>query len=318
MNIINEFLKRPVIQEPHLTTIDKQELGELNTLFQQNVGASPSFLRIFPEVKQNQIWTIKKDYLDYEGKHKKLNHPMMVLLTCDCENLDSEAQFVRGCPISPFIELAADDDQICNDPSIVGFPFIVEVWNEQPMLIDILDKYVEEYYADVRDTECALNKEQQTFREIEISNARYLNQTVIAYLQEMERTENFSFSVDVSMADYVKTKHMPRLNMGTPKLIELPTGQEYASAAKLGNILTDNDCIDFNTDRLPFNIEVRKKAVEYILTIKPNVDVCLKNDSEMVINGTSNSERIVFPNLKKGLYTLTTPLISDTITIRLK
>lgn len=318
MNIINEFLKRPAIQEQHLTTIDKQDLGSLNTLFQQNVGASPSFLRIFPEKKQNQIWTIKKDYLDYEGKQKTLSHSIMVLLTCDCESLDSETQFVRGCPISPFIELAADDDQICDDPSIVGFPFMVEIWNEQPMLIDILDKYVGEYYADVRDVECNLSKEQQTFREIEISNARYLNQSIFAYLQEMERAENFSFSVDVSMTDYVKTKHMPRLYMETPKLIELPQGQEYASAAKLGNILTDNDCIDFNTERLPFSIEVRKKNIGYILTIKPKIDVCLKNDSEDVINGISNSERIVFQNLKKGLYTLTSPLINDTITIRLK
>ena len=165
MNIINKFLETETIQEQNNISIDSQGLGELNALFKESI-TPPPFLRIMPKIKQNQIWTVKKNYLDYEGELQYSNHPMMVLITSDCEDLDQETQFVRGCPISPFIEMAGSDDQLCDDSSVTGFPFLIEVWNEQPMLVDILDKYVADYYADMRETVSNLDQEQMKFREI--------------------------------------------------------------------------------------------------------------------------------------------------------
>ena len=67
MNTINHFLKNPIHQEQVLLDIDSNGLGELNSLFKGDITL-PSHLRYLPKVKQNQIWTIKKYYLDYEGK----------------------------------------------------------------------------------------------------------------------------------------------------------------------------------------------------------------------------------------------------------
>ena len=91
---------------------------------------------------------------------------MLVLITTDPESLDSDNEFVRVCPISPFIEMATSTDQICDDSSIVGFPFLVETWNEQPILVDLLDKYAGNYYSDLIEKDEVLNQSQNEFREI--------------------------------------------------------------------------------------------------------------------------------------------------------
>lgn len=317
MNIINKFLETEVVQEQDKIKADATGLGELNALFKNNV-VHPSSMRILPKIKQYQIWTVKKNYLDYEGELQNCKHPMMVLLTCDCEDLDDDTQFVRGCPLSPFIEMAGADDQVCNDSSIIGFPFLIEVWNEQPMLVDILDKYVGDYYVEVKDLEANLDKELLHFREIEISNARYLNKSILAYTNEMERSKHFSFSAVISFVNVIKTKHMPIMNILKPRLIDLSIGEEYALAAKSGNIITDNDCIDFCSEELPFKIEIRKKVSGYIMTIIPKVEISLRDNNNEKIEGVSNSERIVFENLKKGLYSISCPQVNEPITIRLK
>ena len=48
----------------------------------------------------------------------------------------------HGKVVSPFVEFKADDDIFCNDSSIIGFPFIIETWNEQPILLDLIDNYL--------------------------------------------------------------------------------------------------------------------------------------------------------------------------------
>ena len=317
MNIINKCLEAEAVQEEDNIKVSANGLCELNALFKRRI-VPPSFLRIMPKIKQNQIWTVKTNYLDFEGVLQYTKHPMMVLLTSECEDLDEDTQFVRGCPISPFIEMAGINDQVCNDSSITGFPFLVEVWNEQPMLVDILDKYVGDYYADIRALVSNEDNEINRFREIEISNARFLNKSVLAYTNEMEKSNIFSFSVDISFADFIKTKHMPMMNTPKPRMIDLPFGEEYASAAKSGNIITDNDCIDFLTEDLPFKVEVRKKNLGYIMTIIPKIQINLRDNNDNQIDGVSNSERIVFEHLKKGLYTISCPLINEPIIIRLK
>lgn len=317
MNVINQFLRKAVNQDIDDINEELTRLDDINALF-ADVSYRPSYISVLPKIKQYQIWTVKNNYIDYEGKHQHLDHPMMVLLTSDCEDLDEETSFVRGCPLSPFIGMSSEDDLVCHDASIIGFPFLIESWNEQPMLTDILDKYVTDFYAEVYELDSTIDDRQQSFRDIEISNARYLNKSIISYVNEMERSDHFSFSVVVSFADYIKTKHMPVMDITKPRIVDLPLGEEYAMAARTGNIVTDNDCIDFCTDELPFRIEVRKKTKGYILTIIPKIVVSLLDNSNEEINGVSNSERIVFENLKKGLYTIKSPLVNNRLTIRLK
>lgn len=103
-----------------------------------------------------------------------------------------------------------------------------------------------------------------------------------------------------------------------PKLIELTGNEEYAVAAKTGNTITENDCIEFDNNQLPFNLEIRKKSGQYVITIIPKVEISLLNGRNEQIQGYDNSERIVYDNLSKGLYEIKSPLLKEPINIRLK
>lgn len=319
MNVIIKFLDspQPVGQSEENIAISAQDVDKLKNLF-ANASNYNGYLRLLPQIKQNQIWTIKQQYLDYEGEMQTASHPYMVILISDIEELDSNNSFVRVCPITPFIEMASTSDQVCTDASVVGFPFMIETWNEQPILIEILGSYVGEYYTENIPSDQELTDEIKKFREIEISNARFLNHSILSYINDSEHSGNFSFSVDLKYRDYIKTKHMPVMHVLHPKLMELTGNEEYAVAAKMGNAITENDCIEFNNKQLPFDLEIRKKTDRYVITIIPKVEMSLFNGRNEQIQGYDNSERIVYDNLSKGLYEIKSPLLKEPINIRLK
>lgn len=318
MNVINNFLRTRISSDKiSPVTCSEQTLSTLNNMFAEK-KCQVKQLRVQLKIKQDQIWSVKREYLDYEGILQTSPHPMLVLINTNPESLDSDNEFVRVCPISPFIEMATTTDQICDDPSIIGFPFLVETWNEQPILVDMLDKYVGNYYSDLIEKEEVVNQFQNEFREIEISNARFLNHSIIAYTNEKERSNIFSFSVDLQYSDFSKSKHMPLMNVGNPMLVSLRENEEYASVARMGHNITDNDCIEFCNKDLPFQLEIRKKNELFILTIIPKIDVQVIDFNNQELQSTSNSERTVYNGLHIGLYTIKSPMLNNEIIIRLK
>ena len=318
MNVINEFLNSQNSQNTSIgVTCSEQKLSSLNNLY-SDYKFKIQKLRILPKIKQDQIWSVKNEYLDYEGNFQVSAHSILVLINTDPEPLDSDNEFVRVCPISPFLEMATNSDQICDDPSIIGFPFLVETWNEQPILVDILDKYVGDYYSDLIDRNEIVSQDQREFREIEISNARYLNQSIIAYTNEKERSNVFSFSDDLQYENVSRTKHMPLMNSREPRLIPLRDDEEYAAVARTGQNITENDCIDFNCSELPFQLEVRKKNGLFVLTIIPKIEIQIVDTHDQELQSTSNSERIVYDGLHVGIYNIKSPLLNKEIIIRLK
>lgn len=318
MDTINIFLREGINtdSQEEVLSANFEDVDHLNDMF-KSLNFRQQHLRIIPHYKKNQIWSVKNHYIDFEGVLQHSKHDMLVLLISNPEELDSDTTYVRVCPLSPFVEQASHLDQVCDDSSIVGFPFIVETWNEQPILTEILDNYVGVYHLEHECANEVLTKEQSEFREIEISNSRYLNHSISSYINEMERSEIFAFSVDMHFMNKVKTIHMPIQNVQNPKLVSLADHEEYAAAARMQNVVTENDCILVDETELPFKVEIRKKVGEYILTIIPKVEIRLQKDGKDMI-GMSNSERIVYNGLKKGLYEISSPLIDKLLTIRLK
>lgn len=126
MNIINDFLKNPIIPEVKEDIIvSDKELASINDLFASN-DVPVNYLHLRPKIKENQIWTIKRSYMDYEGILQSAAAPIMVLLVSQEEMIGEDGMFVRVCPISPFVEMASENDQICEEESITGFPFFIE------------------------------------------------------------------------------------------------------------------------------------------------------------------------------------------------
>jgi hypothetical protein len=85
--------------------------------------------------------------------------------------------------------MASKNDDVCKDSSKIGFPFLVETWNEQPLLTEILDSCLGYYEAHSVPESSELTSEQKQFREVEISKARFLNHSIVAFVSSLENKQ---------------------------------------------------------------------------------------------------------------------------------
>ncbi len=103
-------------------------------------------LKIQPRIQRNQIWSVKNDYDDFQGISQNTACPFLVLINNDPDDIEDE-NFTRVLIVSPFVEMAFANDEVSNDSSIIGFPFLIETWNDQPILTELLDEYIGYYEA---------------------------------------------------------------------------------------------------------------------------------------------------------------------------
>ena len=193
MNPIIHFLKNKITEETANVEfrINEKEYENLNDLFREyrDEFSIQDQHKINPKIRKNQIWTIKEKYKDPLGEEINLPHKFLVLIKS--EILDSVGEyFVRVQKISPFIEMATNSDLIVWDKSILGFPFLIERWNEQPILTILLDEFLAEISIE-EDIHKINRKEEYTsdilsFREIELMNSRYLNHSILALMSHQE------------------------------------------------------------------------------------------------------------------------------------
>lgn len=163
-------------------------------------------LKIQPRIQRNQIWSVKNEYDDFQGISQKSSHPFLVLINNEIDDIEGEL-FTRVLIVSPFIEMAIKNDEVCDDTSIIGFPFLVETWNDQPILAELLDEYVGYYepksisfsisksfelvnvpMSKYKTTVESITAIQQEFRNIEISRAKYINHSVLSLLSFLENS----------------------------------------------------------------------------------------------------------------------------------
>jgi hypothetical protein len=285
-------------------------------------------LKIQPRIQRNQIWTVKNEYDDFQGISHKTSHPFIVLIKNDPDDIEGEL-FVRILIISPFIEMASESDEVCDDPSIIGFEFLVETWNDQPILAELLDDYVgyyemksrtfskseafelvnqpiSEYLKAASET---LSEAQLEFRDIEISRAKYINHSVLSLLSFLENRQSQDAGVVISI--FGKTEY-PKFYIGQSQ--KEPT---YALAAKSGIDIEDKYLL-FENVNIPFRLFIRKNEYGFILSVDSTEKMQLFKSTEEEHTGLSNNERTVFFELQAGNYSLLVETIKQPIKIRLK
>lgn len=322
MNAIAEFLKSQPQDCTSVSSgknyrIDKSEINNLMRLYSEKIY-KPNTIRLLPPKRKGQIWTVKDKYLDYLGNMQVTLHPPMVLICSKPEDLEGE-QVLRVHPISPFLEMAGKDDLICERQDVVGFPFLVETWNEQPVLAELLDHYIGDC-SSVHLKECSIadatKEDIADFRRIEIDNAKFLNHSILVYLNDLERSEHFEFSADLLFKGSKKSVHVAK---GEPDLSILMQHESYSMAAKSGNSSEEERVIDFDEPNLPFKIQVRHKNDGYVLTLHTSDIIRLIEESSGVSNKAYRVEnRVIFSDLSSGLYRIEDKDADEIITIRLK
>jgi len=310
--------------------VSQQELERTKQIFTKDkAGAKQSKrLKIRPLIQKHQIWSVKNEYFDFLGKLQIVSHPFLVLVNNEVDEIEDE-DFVRVYVISPFIEMASSNDEICQDASIIGFPFLVEIWNDQPILAELLDEYigfyepknlsfikseslgvVNEHLAEYYTSELEkLNSFQKEFRDIEISRSKYLIHSIMALLAFLENKQSPDIGVVISLFneyEYPKPYESLQQNEST-----------YSLAAKSG-INKEDKYLLYQGKSIPFEILFRRDEDEFTLTILPKQIGKLLDIANNEIKGISNSEKSVYSNLKKGLYTLIIDKIPEPLKIRLK
>ena len=322
MDVIVDFLKS---QPQDCTSVSygrsykvtKSDINNLMRLFPKD-SYKPSSIRLLPQKKKGQIWTVKKEYIDYQGNVQVTQHPPMVLICSQTEDVRGE-QILRVQPISPFIEMAGKDDLICERQNIVGFPFLVETWNEQPIMAEILEHYIGS--CDFKDFNELSSQDSsiddiESFRRIEIDNAKFLNHSLLVYLNELERSEHFEFSADLFFKGSRKSVHVAK---GLPDFTLLMQNESYAMAAKSGSDSPKEQVIDFEESDLPFKIQIHHNDDGYVLTLITLEKMCLINESTgQNYSSYFSDNRIIFSELPSGLYTIQGNGMNEDIIIRLK
>lgn len=316
MKVINEFLRSQLdslSEDAKNITISESDVEELNSLF---LTSSKDFhktnhFKIKPQIQRGQIWTIKNEYEDFQGITQKTSQPFIVIINNEVDDIEKE-DFVRIFVVSPFVEMANSTDEICNDTSIIGFPFLIELWNDQPILTEILDEYLGYYELKQKfntETE-SISEIQGEFRDIEISRAKYINYSVRSLLSFLENKQSQDAGAVISI--FNKPEY--------PKFYIEQSLKEpaYSLAAKSGNNDNQDKYLLFENTNLPFKIFIRKDESGFILSIDTADKMKLLKSTNEEIAGLSNNHKTVFSNLKAGNYILLIQTFEEPIKIRLK
>lgn len=272
-------------------------------------------LKTRPKTKKGQIWLCKQKYYDAFGNAIIGNIPYLVVVVSDIERLVNET-FARIQPISPFTEFIANDEILITDNSLVGFDFIIETWNEQPVLTELLDEYVGKLDIESlknKDTKLNLSDIQKEFRKVEIRNTAYLRQSIKSLIEFEELSEEKTVFLNID-----NSIHFPESESKETKTISLfsEPKQNYSLAAKKGKLKDRPTTLFEKTiDGVKIEIKVVKDGEKYILAIKQAESVEVKDIIGTVLKQTTPN---LYDELTGGLYFISISGIENEIRIRLK
>lgn len=139
-------------------------------------------------VSIGDIWLCKSEYTISKHELYKAPDEYVVYVVSDIDELDGE-EFIRVQPISKKVEYKSNEDILVEDHSFLSSPFIIETWNEQPILVDLLHKKMgnTEFTENTTYEEESLSKKQIQFRKDEIRRTGYLRQSILSTMNIQEQ-----------------------------------------------------------------------------------------------------------------------------------
>lgn len=320
MNTILQFLKMEFdkeIEGSGRMMIGSNDLIKINKLFTEarsNTHISHN-IKLKPSIRKNQIWSVKKEYYDFLGIKQSVSIPLLIIVKTEPGDIQEEP-FVRINVISPFLEFASSDDLVCNDASVIGFPFLIESWNDQPILTEILDEYLG-YYEIERENNrgeeigesIKLNNLQKEFRELEVAKAKHLNNSISSLLVFLENYQSQDCGVVISI---LNSSEFPKFYVGQNQ-----QDSSYALAAK--SLLDNEDkYIEYEQANLPYRIFIRKKYTGFVISVITKENIKLFDYYNEEIQGSKDKDKVVFDKLEKGLYFLKSEQVIEPVKIRIK
>jgi uncharacterized protein YktA (UPF0223 family) len=308
MNKIIDFLQNQSEDEniPE-SSIDKNKLNKsFNDIKDAIVSSDFNEKNLFqlkrtPNIKKGQIWLCKQTYFDKLGNEITGKNPYLVLVVNDIDKIANE-DFIRVQPISPFTEFLASDEILIEDNSVVGFDFIIETWNEQPILTELLDEFVGRLdikNLKIDESGLSLSKSQKEFRKAEIRNTAYLRQSInsLIQLEESKKYNTVFINIDNSI-------YLPKTNKQDHKIINMFNEQEqtYLQAAKKGK-LKDRQTFLFEDEKYGIKIKVIQESDGYVISVKQPDNVEIKDIDGNILKQSGPN---LYDKVKRGLYFIKT------------
>jgi hypothetical protein len=325
MNKIIEFLK----SESKNTTgkgnsVKKELLTKSFNEFNNDLGIdgdrssinSLPEMKAIPEIGKGQVWTSKDQYYDAFGNLMKGNVPHLVLVVSEVKTLADEC-FVRVQTVSPFTEFYAEDEMLVQDSSIIGFEFIVETWNEQPILVMLLENYIGSIDIDkfiVKDQfPVELNETQRAFRSTEIKNTGYLRQSIQSFIEYDELIDEKSIFINID-----NSIHYPQATRGEAEGFSTiqAASYEYMQAAK-GGASQDRKTYHFHESIAGIKISflIIHDGNRYIISSNHSEKIKILDISGNILQQSSYN---LYDNLSGGMYFVSIVGIENEFRIRLR
>lgn len=144
-------------------------------------------------IKKNDIWRCKNTYKDSLGMILKSEVDSIVVVVMGPERLNDD-DFIRVQPISFQVNHRTSEDIFIDDLSVLGNPFIIETWNEQPILTSLLDEKLGEINTEKSSSTLKepdiYSTEQVEFRKSEIKKTAFLRQSVLSAFAKYDQKTN--------------------------------------------------------------------------------------------------------------------------------
>lgn len=310
-----QSLTEPLKDFPFEFEVQSEDIyfNQLKVLADSMVSLEANTLKSKPTPRAGQLWIVKPSYEDYFTNLIESNIPFIVLIVEANENLENEL-FSRVQPVSPFIEFLAGDDYVVSDPSLIGFPFLIETWNEQPVLNEILDYSlgsfdIDQYISSKANVD--LTDQKTAFRKLEVDSTTFLRHSILSYLKFMEerQTEDTGIIININ-------QHIIKPAFFADE-IKYDTHYDYAAKTGIDN---SNKYFELEEKLASGDIKIRiKRNVEdFILSVYSDTEYILKSNDNKVLSGTKAEDRMIFTMLNPGLYYLESASSKSLIKIRLK
>lgn len=246
---------------------------------------------------KGQIWRCKKNYTDVKGSDIRIDEDYYVYVLTDVFIIDKE-RIVRVCPVSENIDFKSDDDYLVENIDILGNPFIIELWNQQPVLVSLLDKYfgIVDIPDEVSERDINLDLQQLEFRKKEIEKAAYLNHSVVSrfFTKSQKKRIWYQISIAATILGFVfllwqpfkysseqlfeSSYSIPKPEVAVNRFADDTRGQTYKVAGFTeteSNIVAQSiicykernyECVKSLLDRID-NILIKNKKVAFIQAV---------------------------------------------------
>lgn len=308
INFLSDSINTPSMGED--VQINSRDIEKINKTFcdSQQLG-EPESLRMIPKFQQFQIWLVKSMYFDYLGIERITDHPFLVILESDPETINGE-EFVRVNPISPFVEMYSQQEVICNDPEVIGFPFMIESWNSQPILVELLDKYLGYFeYQNIPTENVSISPDLLEFRKIEISRASFLNNSIRSFLRFFETYAESDKKVFVSFEG--------KAIVPSPVNYQFNEERIFLQAAKSGKT-NELQIMNYEIREFNFGVNIAFTTQGYVVSIVSSIAHKFTNSRNETLIPVKKSDRLVYSQIKKDTYHLYLESTKLPIVIRMK